>query len=284
MKFWQCRYLRTRAFLANFTLGLIFAWAARVVFARANHTDQTRENQKDTYGSRMDQIYSAEDLAKIGDAVGIKPAEIVKYRSRFDGAMFWFRAMRGTDADLAELIQPAKVRKKLEQISNTARRLLHHLGIENTDDAIDGPADHEIHHHLQISGDQTAVEVVDLTERLGTLTAVIEGIEAALELQRRANKAASDMDHVGAILGPGEHKGDVAVSQWIAIMLDLYRDITGKAPATSVGARGESNEGIATGPLIRFLEAAGGPPGLSFNEDAWRSRVRTVMKYPGNQN
>jgi len=239
---------------------------------------------KKCYASRMDQIYSAEILAKIGDAVGHKPTKIVKYRRRFDGAMLWFRSMSGTDADLAELMPPFKVRQKLKQIAKAARRLLHHLGIENPDDAVDGPGDHEIHHHLQIAGNQSAIEVIDLTERLGTMAAVIEGFEAAIELERRANKAASDVDHVGAIMGPGEHKGDVAVNQWIAIMLDLYRDITGKAPATSVGASGSANEGIATGPLIRFLEAAGGPLGLSFDEDAWRSRVRTVMKHPGHQN
>ena len=38
------------------------------------------------------------------------------------------------------------------------------------------------------------------------------------------------------------------------------------------------NEGIAAGPLVRFLEAAGKPLKIEFSEDAWRSRVRTILK------
>jgi hypothetical protein len=41
----------------------------------------------------------------------------------------------------------------------------------------------------------------------------------------------------------------------IADMMSIYRVITGKEPATSVGA-----------PLIRFLEAAGKPLKIAFSE------------------
>ena len=54
--------------------------------------------------------------------------------------------------------------------------------------------------------------------------------------------------------------------------------ITGKEPATSVGSPDRPNEGIAAGPLIRFLEVAGKPLKIAFSEDAWRSRVRTILK------
>lgn len=64
----------------------------------------------------------------------------------------------------------------------------------------------------------------------------------------------------------------------------LYKDITGKEPATSVGKAGQPNEGVACGPLIRFLIAADEPLGLRLSEDAWRSRVRTILKGPPPQN
>jgi hypothetical protein len=60
--------------------------------------------------------------------------------------------------------------------------------------------------------------------------------------------------------------------------MGLYQTITGKEPATSVGAPKRTNEGIAAGPLIRFLRAAGKPLEFEFSEDAWRSRVRTIQK------
>jgi hypothetical protein len=78
--------------------------------------------------------------------------------------------------------------------------------------------------------------------------------------------------------------GDDAINNWIASMMDLYRKITGKEPATSVGAPGLPNEGIATGPLIRFLEAAAKPLDIESSEDAWRSRVRTILKGASLQN
>ena len=37
-------------------------------------------------------------------------------------------------------------------------------------------------------------------------------------------------------------------------------------------------------PLIRFLQAAGQPLNIDFSEDAWRSRVRTILKVPTHQN
>ena len=48
--------------------------------------------------------------------------------------------------------------------------------------------------------------------------------------------------------------------------------------ASSVGSPDRPNEGIAAGPLIRFLEAGGKPLKIAFSEDAWRSRVRTILK------
>ena len=67
-------------------------------------------------------------------------------------------------------------------------------------------------------------------------------------------------------------------------MLNLYRKITGEEPRTSVGGPNKSNEGIAAGPLIRFLGAAGKPLGIKFSEDAWRSRVRTILEGASRQN
>jgi len=67
-------------------------------------------------------------------------------------------------------------------------------------------------------------------------------------------------------------------------MMGLYRTITGEEPRTSVGGPDQPNEGIAAGPLIRFLMAAGNPLGIEFYEDAWRSRVRTILKGVPRQN
>ena len=107
---------------------------------------------------------------------------------------------------------------------------------------------------------------------------IIDGVAAAAELGRRANQAAIEVAEVGKLTVRPGNPGDDAVNDWIAAMMGLYRRITGKEPATSVGGPKRPNEGIAAGPLIRFLQAAGKPLEIEFSEDAWRSRVRTILK------
>ena len=113
---------------------------------------------------------------------------------------------------------------------------------------------------------------------------VTEFINASAEFEGRAQKAAIEAAEIGKLTVREGNPGDDAVNEWIAAMMTVYRAITGKEPATSVGAPERPNEGIAAGPLIRFLKAAGKPLKIEFSEDAWRSRVRTILKGTSEQN
>ena len=93
-----------------------------------------------------------------------------------------------------------------------------------------------------------------------------------------SGRAATEVAEIGKLTAREGNPGDDAINDWIATMMGLYRTITGKEPATSVGGPGQPNEGIAAGPFIRFLGAAGKPLGIEFAEDAWRGRVRTILK------
>jgi hypothetical protein len=106
----------------------------------------------------------------------------------------------------------------------------------------------------------------------------VEGITAVGEFERRAHQAATELAAVGELTVREGNPGDDAVNDWIAAMLGIYRTLTGKEPATSVVAPTRPNKGKAAGPLIRFLQAAGQPLNIDFSEDAWRSRVRTILK------
>jgi hypothetical protein len=94
---------------------------------------------------------------------------------------------------------------------------------------------------------------------------ILDSIAAAAEFDRRARKAAIVVAEVGKLTVQEGNPGDDAVNDWIAAMMGLYRMITGKEPATSVGAPMRRNEGIAAGPLIRFLQAAGKPLEIDFS-------------------
>ena len=102
---------------------------------------------------------------------------------------------------------------------------------------------------------------------------------AAAEFERRATKAAMEVVDIGGMMVREGNPGDDAVNNWIAAMMSLYSTITGKEPRTSVGGPNKPNEGIADGPLIRFLQAAAEPlEEINFAEDAFRSRGRTILK------
>jgi hypothetical protein len=177
--------------------------------------------------------YTHSHFDQIAGAIGVGASQVAKHEAQFDGAALWYRLNRGRPTR----IPPSKLRDKLDRVAKSARRLLTTLGVNDPDEAADGPGDAEILHALMLLGESNEDPVIE-----------------------------------------AGNPGDDAVNDWIAGMMSLYRMITEQEPATSVGAPGQPNEGIATGPLIRFLEAAGKPIQIEFSEDAWRSRVRTILK------
>jgi len=170
------------------------------------------------------------------------------------------------------------MREKLQRIAKSARRLLQDLEITTYEEAADGPGSFELLEILAAVEEPSEDAVVNATRRMGQLATMMDAIKAASELERRALEAAEDVIAAGKLTVPKGHQGKVAVNNWIAEMMEIHRKITGVEPATSVGHVDQPNEGTASGPFIRFLQAAGEPLGLSYSEDAWRSRVRTILE------
>ena len=189
-----------------------------------------------------------------------------------------------------------------------ARRLLKNLGIDDPKEAPDGPGNSEILEALALfDGDLDEDPVIEATRRIGRLAdnvravqathdldrqaEIVDAKEAARELERRASKAfrnlkekgdtyENDGEVVKVNVVPEGNSGDVAINDWIVAMMGLYEEITGQPARTSVVKPGQPNEGAATGPLVGFLKAAGMPLKLGLDEDALRSRVRTIRKTP----
>jgi hypothetical protein len=60
---------------------------------------------------------------------------------------------------------PSKRREKLNQVAKSARRLLDSLGIDDFDEAADGPGDPEIFKALMLTGEPDENPVVEATRR-----------------------------------------------------------------------------------------------------------------------
>lgn len=225
-------------------------------------------------------IYSDGDFGRIAAAIGVDAMVVAQHKNQLEAAACWFRLDRGAK----DRVAPSILKRKLEQIEKSARRLLSHLSVVDLRDAPDGPGDPAVLAALASTDDGIEDTVMRATARVGRLGEMFDAIDAARDLEQRARQAQKDTDLIGNLTVPKGHHGDTAIDDWIAAMLPLYRDITGAEPATSVGAPGQLNDGIAGGPLIRFLKAASEPLDIAFDEDAWRSRVRTVLKGPAVQN
>jgi hypothetical protein len=185
----------------------------------------------------------------------MEAGQVAKHENQFEAAALWYRPNRRRPTRLA----PAKLREKLDRVAKSARRLLKSLGVNDPDEAVDGPGDREILNALVLLGEPHADPVIEATRRIGRLVEIIDWAKAAAEFERRATKASTEVAEVGKLTVREGNPGDDAVNDWIATMMGLYRTIAGKEPATSVGGPNKPNEGIAAGPLIRFLQAAGNP-------------------------
>jgi hypothetical protein len=217
--------------------------------------------------------YSDADFERIAEAIGKRGRDLLEYESQFEAAAVWYRL----DSNSPSRTAPSLLKKKLLQISRSAQRLLHNLGIDDPADAPDGPGDITIFDLLASVDGMTEDRVARATARLERLVAILDGIEGAWELERLALEASDDVSRLGELTVHKGHLGDANVNDWIASMMSIYVKVTGKDPATSVGAPERPDEGIARGPLIRFLEASGAPLEIEYASDAWRSRVRTIL-------
>jgi hypothetical protein len=72
------------------------------------------------------------------------------------------------------------------------------------------------------------------------LLEILEAVDAAQELERRAQMGAEDVVRIGRLTVPKGHHGNAAESDWIAAMMLIYQNITGKiqaSPHIRCGAR-----------------------------------------------
>jgi hypothetical protein len=218
--------------------------------------------------------YEQSNFEQIATAIGVDVGQITKHEKLFEEAARWYRLARRRPTRIA----PSKMRDKLDEVSKGAHRLLKSLSVKRPADAADGPGSRELLAALVLLGERNEDPVIEAVGRIGRLTEIIDGLAAAAELEVRAKKAAIEVMKVGKLTVREGNPGDDAINDWIAAMMDLYRRITGREPATSVGAPRRRNDGIAEGPFIRFLQAAGKPLNMKLFEDALRSRVRTILK------
>ena len=182
--------------------------------------------------------YSREDFEQIAAAIRCDVSDVWRYERQFEAAAMWYRL--GRNALKIHRTTPSVMSKRMEQIATN-------------EDA-----------------------VVRATARIGRLVEILEAVDATREIKRRAEIGPEDVVRVGEMVVPKGHHGETAVNDWIAAMMSIYKQITGKEPGISVAVPGRPDRGKAYGPLIRFLGAVGRPLGIQLSPESFAGRIRDI--------
>jgi hypothetical protein len=104
-------------------------------------------------------MYTSLNFEQIAGALGISIKHVSTHAKWFETAALWCRLNRERpDQKLGRIgrpkrIAPSKLHRKLSRVAANARRLLKSLGLNNFDEAADGPAHRDILNFLVLSGE-----------------------------------------------------------------------------------------------------------------------------------
>lgn len=222
----------------------------------------------------MEEIYDPAQLSRIAGCIGASVAKVSEYQQHFAAAATWYRL----DSRSPKRFPPSQLSRKLDVIANHAERLLAALEVADATAPEDGFANMSILEALASDDSDGEDAVLAAAARVGHLVDVLKAAQAAGGIATRARNASGAVRRVGRLTVPPENRGDFAVNAWIAAMLSIYQGITGREIGTSVGGPTRHDKGQAGGPLLRFLDAAGQPLGIGMSADAWRERVRLILR------
>jgi hypothetical protein len=210
----------------------------------------------------------------------MKVDDVLQHKEGLELDAWWYRSGVRRPPRSA----PSKRIERLERIIGSASRCEQALKLEatglqevaakallaalyvNSDDAYDGVGDNSkgwelfealasvepYDEDLVSNAIRTIAFSADLSEKI---TSVREIRHRTLAVAAYINE--TEIDPSGICKEPIGNQSDTALNDWLASTVVRYESITGKPAGTSVGGPESEQEGIARGPLIRFLMALG---------------------------
>jgi hypothetical protein len=124
--------------------------------------------------------YKQSNFEEIAAAIGVEVGQIAKHENVFEAAALWYRLAGRRLTRIA----PSKLREKLDPVAKNVRRLLKSMGVNDLDQALDGPGNIEILAALVLVGERNEDPIIEATRRIGRLAEIIDGVAAAAEVER----------------------------------------------------------------------------------------------------
>lgn len=176
----------------------------------------------------------------------------------------------------------AKLRKTVD---NAFDQLLKKLTFPHPD-ARDDKRDQELMRVLSWSFNGDSDKQEEFLDRIAAYqSSLADAVGAAQDLIPMLKTVTAELISLRKQTISPRDTGNTQINDLIASLLGIYKEITGREIATTVGAQGSDTEGIAGGPVIEYLkillaplELYAGEHGLSKDADAIRARVREVTE------
>jgi len=220
--------------------------------------------------SRTPVRYARKDYEAIADALGVGPEMVMHDADAFEDAARWFFLDQRGRSQQSKL-RPSEIERKLKQIAAAANRLLSLLEAD-VDSAPDGPGCREIFDALIFADELESEDVVAQSmAEIAKLVEVITMVRAAREVRGRSRQAAVDVRAARQITVPQGYRGDEALSNWTARLLEIYQHLT----RSNIRKPFKYRNGTK---LYAFLDAAARPLGIEQDESQWRDRVKSILR------
>lgn len=253
-------------------------------------------------------LYDDQQLERIASAIGDGSdlEKLKRSRERFQDAAFWYHASR----DGSRLLPDRKLKLVIEALANACARFGKYASIQVGSGTAQRSAARNLSRNLPTAANailrrlgadkgswddglpdrKLALLLSDKDDKhyelegkpLRRLAAAIEGYEADLgaamaavqDLAERASRGHECLDRVRRLTVRRGNSGNMALNNWIADHMNIYKEITGHHPGRSTkGALREPG-----GPLHRFLMASAKVVGIKLSSHAFDQRVLRAQR------
>lgn len=240
-----------------------------------NHgTPDDAPSMPDAFERWWGTIYKENELNTIARAMGVSRARVQSRAEDLEYAARWYGLHRAGPMHSS----PVSLRKKIERINKSVRRLILCLCNDTMDGSADSAIDPDVLAYLVWSPDldRGAEDVVaDATTRIRRLAEVVAATVAAKEIGARSRQGDAAIVRTGAFMAPAPYTSDWLKKDWIAAMMEIFRGISAEEPTPLMEVNGQFREEPAES-FICFLAAAGAPLGIAMKPGAWRDLVGHV--------
>jgi hypothetical protein len=218
--------------------------------------------------------YSDDEITAIADSISVAESTVEDIRPRLNNLAGWYRLDNFQETIFLvseETLCSGSGKPALTPRERREREKITLLKLQKIKDSTDelislleqGDSVEEL---MRVIGDEEAGILQNEEDTL------INAVGFLYKIANWSDKAVENLTSDGST----GRDADTVINEWIYEICALYRLINARPFGTSTGGAGTKNEGVASGPVVRFVLACAKPVDIQLSEDAIRARIRRL--------